>query len=141
MTNTVVCTSNTIFYGLKITLPTTNRYILMDASLSISICRHVRNGILFLHSHTIFNEIPRFFVLLHFHFLQYVRSFKAFSQHFPYLYVPRLADSGFFFDFQYQGGVKLQFLGYLRTLSLKFLKATSKIEVFLCLPCWLSQFS
>ena len=34
----------------------------------------------------------------------------------------------------------LQFLGYLRTLSLKFQKATSKIEVFLPLPCWLSQF-
>ena len=33
----------------------------------------------------------------------------------------------------------LQFLGYLRTLSLKFQKATSKIEVFLPLPCWLSQ--
>ena len=34
----------------------------------------------------------------------------------------------------------LQFLGYLRTLIL-FQKATSKIEVFLSLPCWLSQFS
>ena len=33
----------------------------------------------------------------------------------------------------------LQFLGYLRTLSLKFLKARTKIEVFLSLPCWLSQ--
>ena len=33
----------------------------------------------------------------------------------------------------------LQFLGYLRTLSLKFQKATSKIEVVLALPCWLSQ--
>ena len=29
----------------------------------------------------------------------------------------------------------LQFLGYLRTLSLKFQKATSKIEIFLSLPC------
>ena len=35
----------------------------------------------------------------------------------------------------------LQFLGYFRTLSLKFQKATSKIEVVLALPCWLSQFS
>ena len=34
----------------------------------------------------------------------------------------------------------LQFLGYLRTFSLKFQKATSKIEVVLALPCWLSQF-
>ena len=33
------------------------------------------------------------------------------------------------------------FLGCLRTLSLKFQKATSKIEVFLALPCWLIQFS
>ena len=36
---------------------------------------------------------------------------------------------------------RLQFLEYLRTLSLKFQKATSKIEVLLALPCWLSQFS
>ena len=35
----------------------------------------------------------------------------------------------------------LQFLGYLRALSLKFQKATSKIVVFLSLPSWLSQFS
>ena len=35
----------------------------------------------------------------------------------------------------------LQFLEYLRTLSFKFQKATSKIEVVLALPCWLSQFS
>ena len=35
----------------------------------------------------------------------------------------------------------LQFLGYLRTLSLKFQKARTKIEVFQSLPCWLSQFS
>ena len=35
----------------------------------------------------------------------------------------------------------LQFLGYLRTLSLKFQKARTKIEVFLFLPCWLSRFS
>ena len=35
----------------------------------------------------------------------------------------------------------LQFLGYLRTLSLKFQKARTKIEVFLALSCWLSQFS
>ena len=35
----------------------------------------------------------------------------------------------------------LQFLGYLRTLNLKFQKATIKIGVFLTLPSWLSQFS
>ena len=34
---------------------------------------------------------------------------------------------------------RLQFLGYLRTLSLKFQKARTKIEVVLSLPCWLSQ--
>ena len=36
---------------------------------------------------------------------------------------------------------RLQFLGYLRTLSLKFQKAGTKIEAVLTLPCWLSQFS
>ena len=36
---------------------------------------------------------------------------------------------------------RIQFLGYLRTLSLKFQKARNKIEVVLTLPCWLSQFS
>ena len=35
----------------------------------------------------------------------------------------------------------LQFLGYLRTLNLKFQKDRTKIVVFLALPCWLSQFS
>ena len=35
---------------------------------------------------------------------------------------------------------RLQFLGYLRTLNLKFQKAQTKIEVVLTLPCWLSQF-
>ena len=35
----------------------------------------------------------------------------------------------------------LQFLGYLRTLSLKFQKTTSKIEAFLALLCWLFQVS
>ena len=34
---------------------------------------------------------------------------------------------------------RLQFLEYLRTLSLKFQKAWTKIEVVLALPCWLSQ--
>ena len=34
---------------------------------------------------------------------------------------------------------KLQLLEYLRTLSLKFQKAQTKIEVVLALPCWLSQ--
>ena len=32
-------------------------------------------------------------------------------------------------------------MGYLRTLSLKFQKTRTKIEVVLTLPCWLSQFS
>ena len=36
---------------------------------------------------------------------------------------------------------RLQFLEYLRTLSLKFQKTLTKIEVVLALPCWLSQFS
>ena len=36
---------------------------------------------------------------------------------------------------------RLQFLEYSRTLSLKFQKARTKIEVILSLPCWLSQFS
>ena len=35
----------------------------------------------------------------------------------------------------------LQFIGYLRTLRLKFQKARTKIGVFLGLPSWLSQFS
>ena len=35
----------------------------------------------------------------------------------------------------------IQFLEYLRTLSLKFQKARTKIEVVLALPCWLSQFN
>ena len=35
----------------------------------------------------------------------------------------------------------IQFLEYLRTLSLKFQKARTKIEVVLSLPCWLSQSS
>ena len=34
----------------------------------------------------------------------------------------------------------IQFLEYLRTLSLKFQKTRTKIEVVLALPCWLSQF-
>ena len=33
----------------------------------------------------------------------------------------------------------LKFHWYLRTLGLKFQKARTKIEVFLSLPCWLSQ--
>ena len=36
---------------------------------------------------------------------------------------------------------RLEFLEYLRTLSLKFQKARTKIEVVLTLPCCLSQFS
>ena len=35
----------------------------------------------------------------------------------------------------------LKFYWYLRTLSLKFLKARTKIEVLLSLPSWLAQFS
>ena len=35
----------------------------------------------------------------------------------------------------------LKFHWHLRTLSLKFQKARTKIEVFLSLPYWLSQFS
>ena len=35
----------------------------------------------------------------------------------------------------------LKFHWYFRTLGLKFQKARTKIEVFLALPCWLSQFS
>ena len=46
----------------------------------------------------------------------------------------------YFFRLQ---GIKIywliQFLGYLRTLSLKFQKARTKIEVVLTLHCWLSQ--
>ena len=48
-------------------------------------------------------------------------------------------DSGFF---RLQGIKllwRLQFLEYLRTLSLKFQKARTKIEVVLSLPCWLCQ--
>ena len=43
--------------------------------------------------------------------------------------------------FGIKGYWKLQFLGYLRTLSLKLQKARTKIEVVLTLPCWLSQLS
>ena len=56
-------------------------------------------------------------------------------------YVSTLGDTGFF---RLQGIKvlwRLQFLGYLRTLSLKFQKAWTKIEVVLTLPGWLSQFS
>ena len=56
-------------------------------------------------------------------------------------YVCILGHTGFF---RLQG-IKvlwcLQLLGYLRTLSLKFQRATSKIEVVLALPCWLFQSS
>ena len=47
-----------------------------------------------------------------------------------------LGDSGFF---RHQGIKvlwRLQFLEYLRTFSLKFQKAQTKIEVALSLPCW-----
>ena len=51
--------------------------------------------------------------------------------------VCKLANSGIFSNFQRQGGMawSLQFLVYLRTLSLNFQKATSKIEVIQSLPC------
>ena len=55
--------------------------------------------------------------------------------------VRTLGDTGFF---RLQGIKvlwRLLFLGYLRTLSLKFQKDRTKIEVVLSLPCWLSQFS
>ena len=56
--------------------------------------------------------------------------------------VSTLADSWIFFRlFVSRLAWNPQFLGYLRTLSLEFQKVTSKIEVFLSLPCWLSQFS
>ena len=46
-------------------------------------------------------------------------------------------------DFFRHQGIKvlwrLQFMGYLRTLSLKFQKARTKIEVVLTLPYWLSH--
>jgi hypothetical protein len=54
--------------------------------------------------------------------------------------VYEFGDTGFF---RLQGMKVLwspQFLGYLRTLSFKFQKATSKIEVVLSLTCRLSQF-
>ena len=48
--------------------------------------------------------------------------------------------SHIFLDFKVHIKVyrRLQFLEYLRTLSLKFQKARTKIEVVLTLPCWLS---
>ena len=59
----------------------------------------------------------------------------------PKALVCTLADSGFFKTFDIKVAWSLQFWGYLRTLSLKFQKATSKMEIFLSLPCWLSHFS
>ena len=51
-----------------------------------------------------------------------------------------LADSGFFLTFSIKLAWNLEFLGYWRTLSLKFQKAMTKTKVFLTLPCWLLQF-
>ena len=48
-----------------------------------------------------------------------------------------LGDSGFF---RHQDIVKATVSGVFEDLlSLKFQRATSKIEVFLSLPCWLSE--
>ena len=44
-----------------------------------------------------------------------------------------------FTKFEFTVAFSLKFHWYLRTLSLKFQKARTKIEVFLSLPCWLSQ--
>ena len=44
-----------------------------------------------------------------------------------------------FTKFQITVGCGLQFHWFLRTLSLKFQTARTKIEVCLSLPCWLSQ--
>ena len=55
---------------------------------------------------------------------------------FAFLKPYTLGDSGFF---RLQGIKvlwRLQFWEYLRTLSLKFQKALTKIEVVLSLPCW-----
>ena len=53
-------------------------------------------------------------------------------------YVDQLIQD-FFLTFSIKMVWSLQILGDLRTLSLKFQKARTKIEVFLSLPCWLSQ--
>ena len=45
-----------------------------------------------------------------------------------------LADSGFFKNFLYQGGVKSTVSWVFEALILKFQKATTKIGVFLTLP-------
>ena len=42
--------------------------------------------------------------------------------------------------FQIKVAFGLKFHWYMRTLNLKFQKTRTKIEVFLSLPCWLSQF-
>ena len=46
-----------------------------------------------------------------------------------------------FTKFSFKVAWSLQFMGYLRILSLKFQKARTKIELVLSLPWWLSQFS
>jgi hypothetical protein len=46
-----------------------------------------------------------------------------------------------FTNFEITVACGLEFHWYLRTLSLKFQNARTKIEVRLSLPCWLSQFS
>ena len=53
---------------------------------------------------------------------------------------PTLGNTGFFRLQSIKVLWRLQYLGYLRTLSLKFQKTRTKIEVVLTLPCWLSQF-
>ena len=66
---------------------------------------------------------------------QVYQDFVAFSEYRNFTHpVGTLADSGFFKTFCIKVAWSLQFLGYLRTLSLKFQKATTKIGVFLTLP-------
>ena len=55
-------------------------------------------------------------------------------------YIWQIYVSGFT-KFEITVACGLEFHWYLRTLSLKFQKARTKIEVFLSLPCWLSQFT
>ena len=58
-----------------------------------------------------------------------------------YTYITKFVTVRGFTEFGIKVLWRLQFLKYLRTLHLKFQKARTKIEVFLSLPCWLSQFS
>ena len=75
--------------------------------------------------------------LSHFSQLKRIRVIKWFA--FYYKYIWALGDTGFFRLQCIKVLWRLQFLGYFTTLSLKFQKARTKIEVVLGLPCWLSQ--